>query len=54
VRVAYLVVSGTAWEVGFGTFNGTTTLTRDRVYSSSNAGRYVLYTISNHERLGNA
>ena len=41
LRVAYLVVSGTAWEVGFGTFNGTTTLVRDTVQSSSNAGSLI-------------
>lgn len=41
VYVPYLVVSGTAWEVGFGTFNGTSTLTRDTIYSSSNAGSAI-------------
>lgn len=41
VRVAYLVVSGTSWEVGFGTFDGSATLTRDQVYSSSNSNAAI-------------
>ena len=39
--VQYLIVSGTAWEVGKGTFNGTTGLTRDTVRSSSNANALI-------------
>jgi hypothetical protein len=39
--VGYLIVSGTAWEVGKGTFNGTTGLTRDTVRSSSNGGALI-------------
>jgi hypothetical protein len=39
--VTYLLVSGSAWEVGEGTFNGTTGLTRDLVRSSSNAGSLI-------------
>jgi hypothetical protein len=39
--VAYLLVSGTAWEVGKGTFNGTTGLTRDLIRSSSAAGALI-------------
>lgn len=34
--VQYLIVSGTAWEVGKGTFNGTTGLTRDVIRDNSN------------------
>jgi hypothetical protein len=41
VRVAYLVVSGSNWEVGFGTFDGSTGLTRDTIYSSSNSGNAI-------------
>lgn len=38
-NVAYCIDDGAGnWEVGKGTFNGTTTLTRDLVRSSSNAG----------------
>jgi len=39
--VQYLLVSGAAWEVGTGTFNGTTLLTRDTVQSSSNSNNLV-------------
>ena len=43
VNVPYSIVgqTGTEWEHGLGTFNGTTSLTRDTVYSSSNAGALV-------------
>ena len=43
VTVQYAIVgqSGTEWEVGVGTFNGTTSLTRDTVYASSNSGAAV-------------
>ena len=39
--VGYATTDGTNWEVGKGTFNGTTTLTRDVIRSSSNAGAAV-------------
>jgi hypothetical protein len=39
--VQYLIVSGSAWEVGKGTFNGTTGLTRDNVRSSSNSNALI-------------
>ena len=39
--VQYLITSGTEWEVGKGTFNGTTGLTRDTIRSSSNAGNAI-------------
>ena len=39
--VQYLIVSGTAWEVGRGTFDGTTGLTRDNVRSSSNSNALI-------------
>lgn len=42
--VYYLIVSGSAWEVGKGTFNGTTSLTRDTVRSSSNSNALVSLT----------
>jgi hypothetical protein len=40
-RVQYLIVSGSAWEVGKGTFNGTTGLTREDVRSSSNSNALI-------------
>ena len=39
--IGYLLVSGTAWEVGKGTFDGTTGLTRDTVRSSSNSNALI-------------
>jgi hypothetical protein len=39
--VCYLIVSGNDWEVGKGTFNGTTGLTRDSIRSSSNSGNAI-------------
>ena len=39
--VGYLIVSGNNWEVGKGTFNGTTGLSRDFVRSSSAAGALI-------------
>ena len=36
--------AGPNWEIGFGTFNGTTGLTRDTVLASSNAGALVNFT----------
>jgi hypothetical protein len=45
LRVSYCIDDGVSnWEVGFGTFNGTTSLTRDKVYSSSNAGALVNFS----------
>lgn len=43
VFVSYCIADqvGSNWEVGKGTFNGTTTLTRDLVRSSSNANALV-------------
>jgi len=41
LNVCYAITDGTDWEVGIGTFNGTTTLTRGKVESSSNAGALV-------------
>lgn len=37
--------SSTEWEVGEGTFDGTTGLTRDLVYSSSNANARVSFSV---------
>lgn len=44
--VGYAIVgqSGTEWEVGRGTFNGTTGLTRDTVRSSSNSNGLVSFS----------
>ena len=39
--VGYAMSDGTDWEVGVGTFNGTTGLTRDRIEASSNSGNAV-------------
>lgn len=39
--VQYLLVSGSDWEVGKGTFDGTTGLTRDSIRSSSNSGAAI-------------
>lgn len=44
VRVAYCIELNAEWEVGVGTFNGTTGLTRDVVQSSSNAGALVNFS----------
>ena len=45
INVAYVIDGGTGeWEVGKGTFNGTTGLTRDIVRSSSNAGALVNFS----------
>jgi hypothetical protein len=41
-RVWYCVTDGTNWEVGYGVFTASgTTLSRDKVYASSNAGALV-------------
>lgn len=44
--VPYAIVgqTGTEWEVGRGTFNGTTGLTRDTVRASSNGGALVNFS----------
>ena len=44
--VGYSIVgqTGTEFETGVGTFNGTSTLSRDRVRSSSNAGALVNFS----------
>ena len=44
--VSYAIVgqTGTEWEVGRGSFNGTTSLTRDRVDSSSNSNALVSFS----------
>ena len=39
--VGYCIVSGNLWEVGKGTFNGTTGLTRDIIRSSSSGGALI-------------
>ena len=39
--VNYLLVSGANWEVGKGTFNGATGLTRETVRSSNNANALI-------------
>lgn len=39
--VSYCIEGGAEWEVGEGTFNGTTSLTRDRVLASSNSNALV-------------
>jgi hypothetical protein len=41
--VGYCIAAGAEWEVGKGTFNGTTGLTRDTVRSSSNANALVSF-----------
>lgn len=44
--VGYVIDGGSTgeWEVGRGSFNGTTTLTRDKVRSSSNSGALVNFS----------
>jgi hypothetical protein len=45
INVAYVIDGGTGeWEVGNGTFNGTTGLTRDTVRSSSNSNALVNFS----------
>lgn len=44
IVTAYCIEGGAEWEVGEGTFNGTTTLTRDQVFSSSNANALVNFS----------
>ena len=39
--VWYCIVDGANWEVGRGTLSASTTLTRDKVYSSSNSGSAI-------------
>ena len=45
-EIPYSIVgqSGTEWEIGYGTFNGSTGLTRDVVFSSSNSGALVTFS----------
>ena len=61
--VQYCIAGATGeWEVGEGTFNGTTTLTRTLVRSSSNSGNLVNFSAGNKdvfctasaEQIGNA
>lgn len=49
--VPYCIVDNTAatWEVGIGTFNGTTSLSRDTVTSSSNAGALVNFAANSKD-----
>ena len=42
--VPYVIEGGSEWEVGIGTFNGTTGLTRDQVLSSSNSNALVNFS----------
>jgi hypothetical protein len=42
--VTYCIDGGSEWEVGCGTFNGTTGLTRDTVLASSNSGSLVSFS----------
>jgi len=44
VGVPYCCELNAEWEVGIGTFNGTTGLTRDVVLGSSNAGALVNFS----------
>jgi hypothetical protein len=43
-RIGYCIAGGAEWEVGKGTFNGTTGLTRETVRSSSNANNLVNFS----------
>jgi hypothetical protein len=43
-KVRYEILGTSEWEVGTGTFDGTTGLTRDTVASSSNAGALVSFS----------
>lgn len=49
LNVCYAIADGTDWEVGIGTFNGTTGLTRDKVESSSNAGALVNWGVGSKD-----
>lgn len=42
--VPYCIVGGSEWEVGYGTFNGTTNLTREIIHSSSNSNSLVNFS----------
>lgn len=42
--VPYCIAGGAEWEVGYGTFNGTTGLTRESVHSSSNSNTFVTFS----------
>ena len=61
LMVQYLLVSGTAWEVGKGFFDGNNKLTRESVRTSSNnnakitlAGTSNVYCTASAELLDNA
>lgn len=43
-RCGYCIAGGSEWEVGKGTFDGTTGLTREQVRSSSNANALVNFS----------
>jgi hypothetical protein len=43
-EVTYCIDGGAEWEVGYGTFNGTTGLTRTTVIASSNSGSLVSFS----------
>ena len=43
-QVRYAIVGDAEWEVGTGTFDGTTGLTRDGVVASSNANALVAFS----------
>ncbi len=40
----YAIVGGSEWEVGYGYLSGSTTLVRDQVTASSNAGALVSFS----------
>jgi hypothetical protein len=42
--IPYCIELNSEWEVGLGTFNGTTTLTRDVVLASSNSNALVSFS----------
>lgn len=45
-QIPYAIVgqTGTEWEVGLGTYSAANTLTRDRVYASSNSNAAVSFS----------
>jgi len=62
LTVGYVIEGTSEWEVGKGTFNGTTGLTRDTIRSSSNvnalvnfsAGTKSVYIDASSEQIDNA
>lgn len=44
-RFYYCIAGGTEWEVGYGNLSGTTTLVRETVLESSNAGALVSFAV---------